>query len=103
MSQAAVLDDNFDRDWGADAVATIIALSIAQDTLSSDDLRREMRPPNRSSQVGAAFRSAQAQGLIESCGYKKSTTKTRNNGSHQIWKRKVTTPLGQLEDLGEIA
>lgn len=89
MTQAAILDDNFDRDWGADAVATIIALSIAQETLSSDDLRREMRPPNRSSQVGAAFRSAQSQGLIESCGYKKSTSKTRNSGSHQVWRRKT--------------
>ena len=88
MTQAMALD-TWDSDWGADAVATIIALSLAQDTLSSDDLRREMRPPNRPSQVGAAFRSAQAQGLIESCGYKKSTTKTRNNGSHQIWKRKT--------------
>jgi hypothetical protein len=89
VSQAAVLDDNYDRDWKDDAVATIIALSIAQETLSSDDLRREMRPPNRPSQVGAAFRSAKSQGLIESCGYKQSNSKTRNSGSHQVWRRKT--------------
>ena len=87
--RAAVLDDNYDRDWKDDAIATIVALSLAQETLSADDLVREMRPPNRSSQVGAAFRSAQSQGLIESCGYKKSTSKTRNSGSHQVWRRKV--------------
>lgn len=86
--QAAVLDD-WDSDWGSDAVATIVALAQAQDFISSDDLRREMRPPNRPSQYGAAFRSAQKQGLIESAGYKKSTSRTRNAGSHQIWRRKT--------------
>ena len=88
MTQAMALDD-WDEAWTEDAIATIIGLSLSLESFSSDDLRRELRPPNRSSQVGAAFRSAQAQGLIESCGYKKSTTKTRNNGSHQIWKRKT--------------
>jgi hypothetical protein len=83
-----VLDD-FDEFWKDDCIATIIALSIALPEFSADDVMREMRPPNRSSQVGAAFRSAQSQGLIESCGYKKSTSKTRNSGSHQVWRRKT--------------
>jgi len=85
--RAAVLDD-WDETWGTDAVATIVGLSLAFPEFSSDDLRREMRPPNRPSQIGAAFRSAQKQGLIEAVGYKKSTSKTRNNGSHRVWRRK---------------
>jgi len=92
VSQAAVLDDNFDRDWGADAIATIIGLSLAHETFTSSDLRREMRTPPRSSQYGAAFRSAQAQGLIESVGSVKSTNATRNHGRHLQWRRKEGTP-----------
>jgi hypothetical protein len=86
--RAAVLDD-WDEFWKDDCIATIIALSLAQPEFSADDVAREMRPPNRPSQVGAAFRSAQKQGLIESVGYRKSTSKTRNSGSHQVWKRKT--------------
>ena len=82
------LEEEWDRDWADDAIATIIGLSLAHESFSSDDLRRELRPPNRPSQYGAAFRSAQKQGLIESAGFKKSTSKTRNAGSHQIWRRK---------------
>ena len=81
--------DEYDEFWKDDCIATIIALSLAQESFSSDDVRRELRPPNRSSQIGAAFRSAQKQGLIEAVGYKKSTSKTRNNGSHRVWARKA--------------
>lgn len=87
--RAAVLDD-YDEAWAEDAVATIVALSLRHTEFSSDDLRREMRPANRPGQYGAAFRSAKAQGLIESAGYKQSTSKTRNNGSHQVWRAKTT-------------
>lgn len=85
--RAAVLDD-WDEAWAEDAVATIVALSLAQPTVTSDDLRAAMRPPNRPSQYGAAFRNAQAAGLIEAVGYVQSTSKTRNNGSHKLWRRK---------------
>ena len=88
MTQAMALDE-YDEHWSADAVAAIISLSLDHDTFSADDLRKHMRPPNRPAQWGAAFTSARVQGLIESAGYKKSTTKTRNNGSHQIWRRKT--------------
>ena len=87
VTRAAVLDD-WDDAWTEDAIATIIGLSLKYTSFSSDDLRREMRAPNRPSQVGAAFRSAQSQGLIESVGYKQSSSKTRNNGSHKVWRRK---------------
>jgi hypothetical protein len=86
--RAAVLDD-WDEAWTGDAIATIIGLSHSQETFSSDDLRREMRPPNRPAQFGAAFRSAQAQGLIESLDSQKSTSKTRNHGRNLRWRRKT--------------
>jgi len=88
MTQAMALDD-WDESWAEDAVATIIGLSHAHPDFSCDDLRREMRPPNRSAQYGAAFRSAQAQGLIESIDSQKSASKTRNHGRNLRWRRKT--------------
>jgi len=85
--QAMVLDD-WDEDWKDDAIATIVAISQAQDSLSSDDLRRVMRPPNRPAQYGAAFRSAQTQGYIEPIESQKSTSKSRNHGRNLRWRRK---------------
>lgn len=85
---AAALEE-WDETWKDDAVATIIALSLAHDQFTCDDLRREIRQPPRSSQYGAAFRSAQAQGLIESISSVKSSTSTRNNGRHLQWRRKT--------------
>lgn len=86
--QAAVLDD-WDPEWAADAIGMIITLSHAHESFSSDDLRREMRPPNRPSQYGAAFRSAQSQGLIEVVDSQKSTSKSRNHGRNLRWRRKT--------------
>lgn len=85
--RAAVLDD-WDMAWKDDAVAAIVELSLAQESFSADDLRREMRPPNRSAQYGAAFTSAQAQGLIESFESHKSSSKSRNHGRNLRWRRK---------------
>jgi len=85
--RAMVLDD-FDPDWKDDAIATIVSLSLDHESFGADDLRKEMRPPNRSSQYGAAFRSAQAQGLIESIDSQKSTSKSRNHGRNLRWRRK---------------
>jgi len=94
MTQAMVLDD-WDENWAEDAVATIIGLSLANDSFSSDDLRKVLRSPNRSSQWGAAFRSAQSQGLIESIESQKSTSKTRNHGRNLRWRRKQQEGVGQ--------
>lgn len=83
-----VLDD-FDESWKSDAIITIVELSLEHNFFSADDLTHAMRPPNRPAQVGAAFRSAQAQGLIESIGSRISTNTTRNHGRHLVWRRKV--------------
>lgn len=88
MTQAMVLDDH-DPHWKDDAIATIVGLSLAHESFSADDLVKVLRPPNRPAQVGAAFRSAQAQGLIESIESQKSTSKTRNHGRNLRWRRKV--------------
>lgn len=85
--QAAALED-WDDAWRSDALDAIIQLSLTRDSFSSDDLRAALRTPPRSSQYGAAFRNAQAAGLIESVGYATSTTKTRNHGRHLLWRRK---------------
>jgi len=84
---AAVLDD-WDDAWKDDAVAAIVSLSLDHETFSADDLRKEMRPPNRSAQYGAAFTSAQAQGFIEPVESHKSTSKSRNHGRNLRWRRK---------------
>lgn len=86
--QAAALEPEFDSTWGEDALDAIIQLSLTRTSFSSDDLRAALRTPPRSSQYGAAFRNAQAAGLIESIGYATSTTKTRNHGRHLLWRRK---------------
>lgn len=85
--QAAALED-WDDAWKDDAVATIVELSLKHDSFSADDLRPAIRPPNRSAQYGAAFTSAQAQGLIESFESHKSSSKSRNSGRNLRWKRK---------------
>ena len=90
MTQAMVLDD-WDECWKDDAIATIVALSLYNDSISCDDLRREIRPPNRPAQYGAAFRSAQSQGLIEPIDSQKSTSKSRNHGRNLRWRRKEGT------------
>jgi len=81
--------DDWDELWKEDAIATIVSLSLDHESFSADDLAREMRPPNRPAQVGAAFRSAQSQGLIEAIDSQKSTSKSRNHGRNLRWRRKT--------------
>jgi adenosine/AMP kinase len=83
---AAVLEDN---DWSADAVATIIALSHAQQIVTAEDLRREIRTPPHSNMFGAAFSAARSQGFIEASGYTTSNTPSRHHGVIRTWRRKV--------------
>ena len=88
--RAMALDD-WDEAWKEDAIATIVSLSLDHESFGADELRKEMRPPNRSAQYGAAFRSAQAQGLIEPIDSQKSTSKSRNHGRNLRWRRKVAS------------
>jgi len=75
-------------DWFEDARFMIDQLSKAQDRFSADDLRKVMRPAPNRYWAGNAFSQAQAAGLIEWVGYRKSTTKSRKGSPVSIWRRR---------------
>jgi len=85
---AAALEE-LDTDWPEDAIATIVALSIARYVFTADDLAADLRKPPHPNQTGAAFKAAYQQGLIEPVGYQPSTTRSRNSGVIRQWRRKV--------------
>jgi len=87
MTQAMALDDS--DFWIEDAVATIHSLSYAQEFLTADDLRREMRPPAHPNLPGLAFGQAKRQGLIEAVSHSTSRSRSRKNGSLRTWTRKT--------------
>ena len=76
-------------EWFEDARFMIDQLSKAQDRFSADDLRKVLRPAPNRYWAGLAFSQAQAAGLIEWVGYRKSTTKTRKGAPVSIWRRKT--------------
>jgi hypothetical protein len=82
--KAAILEDS---DWMEDAVATIVGLSRAQEFITADDLRREIRPAPVANWAGLAFSRARNLGLIESTSSTVSTSKSRKNGSLKTWTR----------------
>ena len=86
--KAAVLDD-FDSDWHGDALATIIGLSQAHQTFTSDDLRKEVRPAPHCNMYGAAFLAAKSAGYIEPVGYATSNNITRRHGVLRTWRRRI--------------
>lgn len=88
MAQAMVLEES-KADWFEDARFMIDQLSKAQDRFSADDLRKVMRPAPNRYWAGNAFSQAQAAGLIEWVGYRKSTTKSRKGSPVSIWRRKA--------------
>ena len=85
--QAAVLEES-KAEWFEDARFMIEQLSKAQDHFSADDLRKVMRPAPNRYWAGLAFSKAQAAGLIEWVGYRKSTTKSRKGSPVSVWRRK---------------
>jgi len=85
---AAALEDSHEA-WHEDAVATIVALSLAQFIFSADDLAREMRRPPHPNAPGQAFSAARAAGYITAVGYQQSTTKSRKNGVIRTWTRQI--------------
>ncbi len=78
-----------DEEWADDAIATIIALSLAQPYLTADHLARAMRRPPHPNQIGAAFSAARAMGFIEAYGYTTSNTPSRHHGVIRVWRRKI--------------
>ena len=88
--KAAVLEDSHEQ-WHEDAVATIVALSLAHGVFSADDLAREMRRPPHPNAPGQAFSTARALGYITAVGYQQSTTKSRKNGVIRVWTRQTNS------------
>lgn len=89
--KAAVLED---ADWHEDAVSTILALADCYGAITSDDLRREMRPAPHPNHYGAAFTAARKHGYIEPIGYQTSAAPSRHRGVQRTWRRK-TEGVGQ--------
>lgn len=91
--------------WFEDAIATIrsLAMDAKNPEFTADDLRREMRSPASDKWPGLAFTAAKRAGIIESVASTTSTSRSRKNGSLKTWRGKINRPLGELEDLGEIA
>lgn len=89
MRMIAAALENHDTDWHGDAVATIVALSQQLPTMTSDDLRREMRPAPHANHYGAAFTAARTAGYIEAHGYTTSNAPSRHHGVLRTWKRRT--------------
>jgi len=87
MTQAMVLEES-KSDWFMDARFMIERLAAGNDRFTADDLRKVMRPAPNRYWAGNAFSQAQAAGLIEWVGYRKSTTKSRKGSPVSIWRRK---------------
>jgi len=85
---AAALEE-LDTDWTQDAISTIVGIAAAQESMTCDDLRREMRPAPHSNMYGAAFTAAKSLGFIEPIGDQTSTSKTRRHGRLRTWRRKT--------------
>ena len=85
--RAAALEES-KADWFADARFMIERLALSNDFVTADDLRKVMRPAPNRYWAGNAFSQAQAAGLIEWVGYRKSTTKSRKGSPVSIWRAK---------------
>lgn len=82
--QAAALEDTH-SDWLEDAVATIHALAHANEFITADDLRRELRPAPHPNLTGIAFTTAKRAGYIEAVNYQTSTARSRKHGALRTW------------------
>jgi len=82
--KAAALETNR-ATWLEDAVATIHALSTKQETVTADDLRRELGTAPSPYWPGIAFSTAKKLGYIEAVNYITSTARSRKHGSLRTW------------------
>ena len=71
--------------WLEDAVATIHALSMSQEVVTADDLRREMGAAPSPYWPGIAFSMAKKAGHIEAVNHVTSTARSRKHGSLRVW------------------
>lgn len=82
MSRPAALVDS---DWCQQAVNVIAALAREHGTVTSEDLRKNIDPPEHANQIGGAFRSAYNQKIIIPIDFKISSDKSRRGGAVRVW------------------
>ena len=75
-----------DPQWTESAVNVIEVLAREHGTVTSEDLRKNIEPPEHANQIGSAFRSAYNQKIIVPIGFKISSDKSRNGGAIRIWR-----------------
>lgn len=73
-------------DWCEQAVNVIERLAREHGTVTSEDLRKNIEPPEHANQVGSAFRSAYNQKIIVPIGFKISSDKSRRGGAIRVWR-----------------
>jgi hypothetical protein len=71
--------------WLGDAVATIHSLSMSQEIVTADDLRRELGASPSPYWPGIAFSMAKKAGYIEAVNHITSTARSRKHGSLRTW------------------
>ena len=74
-----------DSDWCESAVSVIERLAREHGTVTSEDLRKNIEPPEHANQVGSAFRSAYNQKIIIPIDFKISSDKSRRGGAIRVW------------------
>ena len=74
-----------DSDWCEQAVNVIERLAREHGTVTSEDLRKNIEPPEHANQIGSAFRSAYNQKIIVPVDFKISSDKSRRGGAVRVW------------------
>lgn len=74
-----------DSDWCEQAVSVIERLAREHGTVTSEDLRKNIDPPEHANMIGNAFNSASAQKIIAVKEYRPSRDKSRRGGLIRVW------------------
>ena len=72
-------------DWTEAAINVIERLAREHGTVTSEDLRKNIDPPEHANQIGSAFRSAYSQKIIIPVDFKISSDKSRRGGAIRVW------------------
>jgi hypothetical protein len=85
MPKPAILETPPDE-WQSMAVGVIAMYAETRKPFTAEDVRHHLdETPAHPNAWGAAFRTAQAKGLITPTGYTNSHTRSRRNGVHRVW------------------
>ena len=74
-----------DPAWVESALNVIERLAREHGTVTSEDLRKNIDPPEHANQIGSAFRSAYTQKIIIPVDFKISSDKSRRGGAIRVW------------------